>query len=192
MPNPCAKSQPRAASAFQVSLVSSPSATTSKPRRCARSTTLSTITRSAWFESSPPTNTASTFKRSTGSCRSVSNDEYPVPKSSMAIETPASRSRSTVNHECSGLAPNARSVTSTSRREGGNPTSASTPSTSAEKFRSCRLRRDTLTASFTSSIPDIRMPCVEVRSTISVTPPISSVCSTSAMKSFGWILPYTG
>ncbi len=65
--------------------------------------------------------------------RSVMNDEYPVPKSSIAILIFDSRNASMVNRLRSVSVASARSVTSSSKRWAGNRVSASTRVTVATK-----------------------------------------------------------
>src|SRR4029079_11484838 len=89
---PWATSQPRFASVIHASSVSTPSATVSIPNPLARSTIA--LTRCCWRSlwAIPVTKLASIFSRSTVKSRSMLIDEYPVPKSSIATRTPASRS----------------------------------------------------------------------------------------------------
>ena len=72
-------------------------------------------------------------RRSAVTSRSVMNDEYPVPKSSIAILIFDSRNASMVNRLRSVSVASARSVTSSSRRWAGNRVSASTRVTVATK-----------------------------------------------------------
>ena len=70
--------------------VSIPSATTSSPSDDASRTIASMKTRSTWPLGRPATNGCAIFNESSGNSRRCASDEWPVPKSSSASETPSS------------------------------------------------------------------------------------------------------
>src|SRR5690606_30841774 len=147
----CTASQRRSRNRSQVSSSSTPSATTSSPSECARSTVQRTISASSLSTASRATNDRSIFSSLTGSRRRCTNDEYPVPKSSRDIFTPCPVSAFSVSAARCGSSSSTCSVISSWSAPAGTPCRASRAATEPANPGECTSRGETLTATGTNN-----------------------------------------
>ncbi len=191
---PCTASHPRSRSRSHVSSSSTPSATTSSPRECARSTVHRTISASSVSTASRATNDRSIFSSLTGSRRRCTRDEYPVPKSSRDIFTPCPVSPLRVSAARCGSSRRTCSVISSWSDPAGTPCRASRAATDPANPGVCTSRGETFTATGTNS-PWARHLATWARavsSTYSVRCGISPDDSAIAMNSSGGTFPRSG
>ena len=129
--SPASACSPSSSSCSSCSACSTPSAMRPMPRLWAIDTIARTISVSRWSRPRPSTKARSILRMSAWKRLRCASDEYPVPKSSMAMQTPSDRSAVSRSITRSTSPISTDSVTSRHSRSGSSPVSTRTRRTSS-------------------------------------------------------------